>query len=47
MLCDDLEWDGGVSRKEAQEEGDVYNYGLLVLLYCRNQHNIVKQFSSN
>ena len=25
----------------------VYNYGLSVLLYDRNQHSIVKQFSSN
>ena len=36
-------------EEEAQEGGDiyVYNYGSFVLLYGRNQHNIVKQFSSN
>ena len=25
----------------------MYKYGLFVLLYSRNQHNIVKQFSTN
>ena len=43
-------WRMGVGEEEeAQEGGDiyVYNYGSFVLLYGRNQHNIVKQFSSN
>ena len=25
----------------------IYNYGCFMLLYGRNQHNIVKQFSFN
>ena len=32
---------------EAQEGEDIYiNYGWFTLLYCKNQYNIVKQFSS-
>ena len=40
----------GVGKEgEAQEGGDiyVYNYGSFVVVYGRNQYNIVKQFSSN
>ena len=41
----------GMERgKEAQEENDIYihtyNYGWFVLLYGRNQHKIVKHFST-
>ena len=55
-LCDDLEgwnWEGG---REAQEEGDIYIYIYIYIyiimtdfeLLCgRNQHSIIKQFSSN
>ena len=34
---------------EAHEGGDIciYNYGWFVLLYGRNEHNIVKQSSSS
>ena len=35
-------WDGGSRAK-----GYIYTYGWLGLLYDRNQHNIVKQSSSN
>ena len=47
VLCDNLEgWDGG--GREVQEEEDImYTYGWFVLIYGRNQHNIVKQLSSN
>ena len=34
--------EGGVWRK-----GHVYVYGWFMLFYGRNQHNIVKQLSSN
>jgi len=53
MLCDnDLEgWDegrGGNLKKEViLVLINQYNYDWFVLLYGRNQHNIVKQFSSN
>ena len=41
MLCDNLEgWDGVGGRKEVQEGGDVYTYGLFMLMYSRNQRNI-------
>ena len=51
MLTDDLEgWEG----RKAQEGGDIYiciyiymYNDRFALLYSRNQHNIVKQFSSN
>ena len=39
-------------RNEKKEGGDItyiyiYNYNWFVLLYGRNQHNILKEFSSN
>ena len=47
VLCDDhgVEWGGG----EADSGGRRYmhTYGWFMLLYGRNQHNIVKQLSSN
>ena len=47
MLCDDPEeWDGG--RREAAEGGAIYI--TVTDLHCyiaENQHNIVKQFSTN
>ena len=42
VLCDDLEeWDG---RGEGgpRERGPMYNYGWCMLLYVKNQYNIVK-----
>ena len=48
MLWGDLE--GGIGEwTEAQEGGDtcITNYACFTLPYCRNQHDIVKQFSSN
>ena len=37
-------WDvGGGSR----ERGHIYTYGWFMLMYGLNQHNIVKQLSSN
>ena len=38
---------GKKSGREAQGEGDIYNYNWLTLLYGRNKHNNVKQLSSN
>ena len=37
----------GGSGRDTQEEGDMYNCGWFLLLYCRNQLNTVKQLSSN
>ena len=44
-LCDNLEeWDGvGGPRGK----GHVHAYGWFMLMYGRNQHTIIKQFSSN
>ena len=41
--------EGGEGDIYIQEGGDIYIYNCdwFVLLYSRNQHNIVKQFSSN
>ena len=30
-----------------KKEGHVYTYGWFMVIYGRNQHNIVKQLSSN
>ena len=48
-LCDNLEeWDGVGGGREVQEGGDMYTpMADFMLLYGRNQHNIVKQLSSN
>ena len=40
-------WGGGGGGREIQEGGDLYTYGWFMLIYGRNQHNIVKQLSSN
>ena len=48
-LCDNLEgWDRVGDRREGQEGGDIHNtYGWFMLMYGRNQHNIVEQVSPN
>ena len=47
-LCDNLEmWDGVGGGKEVQDGGDTYICGWFMLIYGRNQHNIVKQLSFN
>ena len=41
-------WDEVGGEKEVQEGGDIcYTYGWFMLMYGRNQHNTVKQLSSN
>ena len=47
MLCDNLGggWGGGGRLK--REERYIYNYDEFTSLYNRNQHNTVKQLSSN
>ena len=35
-------WEGG-----SRGRGRVYTYGRFMLMYGRNQHNVVKQLSSN
>ena len=41
-------WGNVGGGKEVQEEEDIcYTYGWFMLMYGRNQHNIVKQLSSN
>ena len=53
MLCDYLEgWDEGAGEGGSTGKGYVcvcvyINYDWFALLYYRNQHNIIKQFSSN
>ena len=43
LLCDNLEgWEEVSSGREL-----MYTYGWFMLKYGRNQHNIVKQLSSN
>ena len=43
MLCDNLEGcDGMEGGREGHQGGDI-----CMLMYGRNQHNIVKQLSSN
>ena len=51
MLCDDLEGkDGGLGGR-LMRKGDkyiyIYSYDRFSMLYSRDQHNIVKQLSSN
>ena len=42
VLCDNLEeWDGVEAGRDVQE-GNMYTYGWLMLMYGRNQHIIVK-----
>lgn len=47
VFCDNVEvgWDGG--EREVQREEHLYNYGSFMLLYNRNQHNILRQLSSS
>ena len=49
VLCDNLEeWDGGGKWEGGSGgRGHVYTYGWFMLMHGRNQHNIVKQLSSN
>ena len=43
-LCDNLEgWEGVGGGREVQKGGDICTYGWLMLVYGRNQHDIVKQ----
>ena len=50
VLCDNLEgWNGEGDGREVQN-GEVvcmYTCDWFLLMYGRNQHNIVKQLSSN
>ena len=47
-LSNSLEgWEGLGGGREVQEGGDMYTYGWFMLMYGRNQHNIVKQLSFN
>ena len=48
MLCDNLEgWNGVGVEEGSRGWGHMYTSGRFMLLYGRNQHNIVKQLSSN
>ena len=50
VLCDNLEgWNVVGGGKEVQQEGDIcmYTCGLFILIYGRNQHNIIKQLFFN
>ena len=48
MLCESIEgWDEVGGGREFQEGGDICILLAVTLLYGRNQHNIVKQLSSN
>ena len=50
LLCDDQEEGdsgGGVWKGGSRGRGQMYIYGWCTLLYGRNQHNTVKQLSSN
>ena len=48
VLCDNLEgWVGVGGDREIQDGGNIYTYGRFMLMYGRNQDNIVKQLSSN
>ena len=42
MLCDNLVgWDGAGGGKEVQEGGDMYTHAWSMLMYSRNQDNIL------
>ena len=48
--CSVMTWRGGIGGREGDSKGlSIYvcNYGWFTLLYGINQHNIVKQLSSN
>ena len=46
--CDDPEgWDGGVLRERLQREGIRVYLQLIHVVISRNQHNLVKQLTSN
>ena len=36
-----------LTRRKVQEGGDIFTYGQFMLINSRNQHNTVKQLSSN
>ena len=40
-------WDGIGGRREAQDGGTTYILMAVMLMYGRNQHNLVKQLPSN
>ena len=40
-------WDGVGAGRRFKKEGHMYTHGWFMLIYGRNQHNIVKQLSSN
>ena len=48
-LCNNLEeWEGVRYGREIKDREDTcYTYGWFMLMYGRDQHNIVKQFSFN
>ena len=46
VLCDNLEECDGV-QGGLRKRGHMHTYGWLMLMFGRNQHNIVKQLSSN
>ena len=48
VLCDGLEgWDGGGVRGRFKRKGIYIHLQLIHVIIHRNQHNIVKQLSSN
>ena len=47
MLCDNVGCDGGGWEGGSRERGHNVYLWLIMLLYGRNQHNIVRQLSSN
>lgn len=46
VLGDNLEGRNGVGGR-FRREAHVYTYGRFMLTYGRNQHNVIKQLSSN
>ena len=47
VLCDNLEEYDGEWEESSRGKGYMYIYGWFMLLNGRNQHNIIKQVSSN
>ena len=48
MLYSDLErWGGGGVGGRLKSMGYIHTYGYFMLLYSRNQHDIVKQLFSS
>ena len=40
-------WDGEGDEREVQKGGDIYIYGLFMLMFDRKQQNSIKQLSCN